>query len=166
LCHDRPWYGSITQGLDWGWYGVADWRRSGECKQGRVTRSAELQTHWRRETGRRSRLSAGIPDKLACRVLRVGAADQDAAVDRREQARARRVDVSAGASGRRVMDEDVLGERIRSQSEDLARAFVGYRKAFQSASSKDSDFTKAQETNARQDAASSMPRRHSRQCSQ
>jgi hypothetical protein len=84
-------------------------------------------------------LSAGIPDKLACRVLRVGAADQDAAVDRREQARARRVDVSAGASGRRVMDEDVLGERIRSQSEDLARAFVGYRKAFQSASSKDSD---------------------------
>jgi len=34
---------------------------------------------------------------------------------------------------------DVLGERIRSQSEDLARAFVGYRKAFQSASSKDSD---------------------------
>ena len=107
MCHDRPWYGSITQGLDWGCSVVADWRRSGECKQGRVTRCAELQTHWRRETGRRSRLSAGIPDKLACRILRVGAADQDAAVGGRVEARARRVFVCAGASRRRVMDEDV-----------------------------------------------------------
>ena len=86
---------------------VADGRRSGECRVGRVTRCAELQTHWRRETGRRRRLSAGIPDKLACRIPRVGAADLDAAVGGREQARARRVFVSGGASGRRVMDEDV-----------------------------------------------------------
>jgi cation transport regulator ChaB len=86
-----------------------------------------------------------------------------------EQARARRVFVSAGASGGSD-GEVVLGERIRSQSEDLARALFGYRKAFQSASSKAEDSevqrSKAQETNARQDAASSMPRRHSRQCSQ
>ena len=59
-------------------------------------------------------MSAGIVDKLACRILRVGAADQDAAVDRREQARARRVFVRVvRASPRRVMHEDVLGERIR-----------------------------------------------------
>jgi hypothetical protein len=147
---------------------IADWRRSGECKQGRVTRCAELQTHWRRETGRRSRLSAGIPDKLACRLLRVGAVDQDAAVDDLVQARARRVFVSAGASGRRVMDEVDLGERIRSQSEDLARAFVGYRKSVpvSGVQQRLGALREAQETNARQDAASSMPRRHSRQCSQ
>jgi hypothetical protein len=113
-------------------------------------------------------LSAGIPDKLACRLLRVGAVDQDAAVDDLVQARARRVFVSAGASGRRVMDEVDLGERIRSQSEDLARAFVGYRKSVpvSGVQQRLGALREAQETNARQDAASSMPRRHSRQCSQ
>jgi hypothetical protein len=89
-----------------------------------------------------------------------------------EQARARRVFVSAGASGGCVMDDEVvLGERIRSQSEDLARALFGYRKAFQSASSKAErtrTFSEAKHRKQTRDRtlASSMPRRHSRQSSQ
>ena len=114
-------------------------------------------------------MSAGIVDKLACRILRVGAADQDAAVDRREQARARRVFVRVvGASRRRVMDEDVLGERIRFSLKTWLELLSATEKRSSQRRAKDSDLQQreGQETNARQDAASSMPRRHSRQCSQ